>query len=263
MNWNFQKVRSIFLSDFHFGLPFGRSDELLEFLDSTTAENIYLLGDIADGISANHLALWTSTQREILDVLLCKVRAGTRIFYAPGNHDDAMRKLVNRTLMGIEIRNEFSYTTLNGLKLLATHGDQFDKALPHRRAKYFCATWAYALADGLDRASGFVGRSVTGQAHSAVRHVKNRLPKLNMRFESVELRAASYATFYGFDGVICGHTHSPKIETHADGFVYLNTGDWIDHCTAIVEGLDGRIKLLTCDRTFTCFKGTKLIPALA
>jgi len=53
MNWNFQKVRSIVLSNFHFGLPFGRSDQLF---DSTSAENMYLLGDISDGTFLNHIA---------------------------------------------------------------------------------------------------------------------------------------------------------------------------------------------------------------
>ena len=263
MEWNFQKVRSIFLSDFHFGLPFGRSEELLELLDSTEAENIYLLGDIIDGVSIAHVAMWTERQREILDLLFCKIRHGARVYYTPGNHDDNMRSLVGRSLLGVHIANQFTYTTVHGKKLLATHGDQFDIALTHKKTQYICSTWAYALADSIDRASGAVARSIKGTANSNCRRVKNSLPGLAKRYASFESRAKGYCQKHGFDGIICGHTHSPKIETHEDGFVYMNTGDWLDHCTAIVEHLDGRIKLCSSDRTFTCFKGTELTKALA
>jgi hypothetical protein len=29
-----------------------------------------------------------------------------------------------------------------------------------------------------------------------------------------------------------------------DGIVYINCGDWVDSCTAIIEHMDGRIELL-------------------
>jgi len=45
------------------------------------------------------------------------------------------------------------------------------------------------------------------------------------------------------DGVICGHIHTPAIK-RLDGILYLNCGDWVDSCTAIVENLDGRMELV-------------------
>lgn len=47
----------------------------------------------------------------------------------------------------------------------------------------------------------------------------------------------------GMDGVICGHIHWAAIK-EVDGLRYINCGDWVDSCTAIVEHLDGRLELV-------------------
>ncbi len=45
------------------------------------------------------------------------------------------------------------------------------------------------------------------------------------------------------DGVICGHIHAAAIKD-IDGIRYVNCGDWVDSCTAIVEHQDGRLELI-------------------
>jgi UDP-2,3-diacylglucosamine pyrophosphatase LpxH len=47
----------------------------------------------------------------------------------------------------------------------------------------------------------------------------------------------------GLDGVICGHIHSAALRPVGD-VVYVNCGDWVDSCTAIVEHHDGRLELV-------------------
>ena len=47
----------------------------------------------------------------------------------------------------------------------------------------------------------------------------------------------------GLDGIVCGHIHSAVIKD-IDGLAYINCGDWVDSCTAIVEHLDGRLELV-------------------
>jgi UDP-2,3-diacylglucosamine pyrophosphatase LpxH len=46
------------------------------------------------------------------------------------------------------------------------------------------------------------------------------------------------------DGVICGHIHHAVIED-LDGIRYINTGDWVESCTAIAEHEDGTFELIT------------------
>jgi hypothetical protein len=44
-------------------------------------------------------------------------------------------------------------------------------------------------------------------------------------------------------GVICGHIHTPA-DKQIDGIHYLNSGDWVESLTAIVEHLDGRFEVI-------------------
>ena len=44
------------------------------------------------------------------------------------------------------------------------------------------------------------------------------------------------------DGVICGHTHKAAIK-EIEGFKYLNSGDWVESCTAILHRQDGSFEL--------------------
>ena len=47
----------------------------------------------------------------------------------------------------------------------------------------------------------------------------------------------------GLDGVICGHIHSATLR-RIDQITYINCGDWVDSCSAVVEHLDGRMELI-------------------
>lgn len=44
----------------------------------------------------------------------------------------------------------------------------------------------------------------------------------------------------GLDGAICGHIHAAVIKP-MDDFVYMNCGDRVDSCTALLEHADGRM----------------------
>ena len=48
----------------------------------------------------------------------------------------------------------------------------------------------------------------------------------------------------GVDGVICGHIHHATIEKMND-VEYINTGDWVESCTAVLEHFDGRMELVS------------------
>ena len=45
------------------------------------------------------------------------------------------------------------------------------------------------------------------------------------------------------DGVICGHIHHADIHDRF-GIRYVNTGDWMESCTAVVEHPDGRMEVI-------------------
>ena len=60
------------------------------------------------------------------------------------------------------------------------------------------------------------------------------------RFEEA---LAGEARRRGFDGVVCGHIHHADMR-RVGGVLYLNDGDWVESCTALVEHGDGRLELL-------------------
>jgi UDP-2,3-diacylglucosamine pyrophosphatase LpxH len=54
---------------------------------------------------------------------------------------------------------------------------------------------------------------------------------------------AHYAERYHVDAVLCGHIHSAAIREFGK-ISYYNCGDWVESCTALVEGNDGMIALM-------------------
>ncbi|MGH6624255.1 MAG: hypothetical protein ACREBN_09800, partial [Burkholderiaceae bacterium] len=47
--------------------------------------------------------------------------------------------------------------------------------------------------------------------------------------------------------VVCGHIHKAEIRT-IDGLTYCNDGDWVESLTALVETLDGELRIVTWNR---------------
>jgi UDP-2,3-diacylglucosamine pyrophosphatase LpxH len=60
--------------------------------------------------------------------------------------------------------------------------------------------------------------------------------------ERFERAAAAQARRSQLDGVICGHIHRPEVATR-EGVLYCNDGDWVEHCTALVEDRSGELEL--------------------
>jgi UDP-2,3-diacylglucosamine pyrophosphatase LpxH len=59
-----------------------------------------------------------------------------------------------------------------------------------------------------------------------------------------EENLANYCKKRGFDGVICGHIHHAEIK-EINGVIYMNDGDWVESCTALVEHWDGHWEIIT------------------
>ena len=58
-----------------------------------------------------------------------------------------------------------------------------------------------------------------------------------------EAAVAHYAERYDVDAVLCGHIHSAAIREFGK-VTYYNCGDWVESCTALVEGADGILSLV-------------------
>ena len=241
------KVRSIFLSDIHLGTRACQAGRLLEFLRSYSAENVFLVGDIVDFWAMQRSIVWTPEQNTFVQKILRRARHGERVVFIPGNHDEALRDYLGIAFGDIEVVGEYVHELADGRRFLLLHGDQFDQITRHHRWIAVLGDVMYELLVRLNAVISLVRRrlGITGYwslAGYAKRRVKSALQFI-FDFEDSAIHAARQR---GLDGIICGHIHSATIR-EADGVSYVNCGDWVDSCTAIVEHLDGRLELIAWD----------------
>lgn len=239
------KVRSLFISDLHLGSRTCQASRLLEFLVSCNADTIYLIGDIIDGWRLQSKWYWPETHHAVLDHLVTQAQSGTRVIYLPGNHDDFALDTDIVQGLGFSVHREFEHVAPDGSLYLLLHGDQFD--VIERYAKWLCRLGSRAY-EMLVRGSSQINslRTYFGLTYRPYASIIKRRIKLVMCFigefeQSLELEARRR----GHRGVICGHIHHPSVRDD-ETFCYMNTGDWVESCSAIVEHDDGRFELLHC-----------------
>jgi UDP-2,3-diacylglucosamine pyrophosphatase LpxH len=237
------QYRSLFISDLHLGTKGAQAEALLEFLREHDAETIYLVGDIVDGWRLRSSWYWPQAHNDVIQKLLRKARKGARIVYVPGNHDEFLREFCGLHFGDIEIAETTMHDAADGRRYLVMHGDAFDLVVRHARWLAFLGDWAYVAALALStrinvvrRRLGFTYWSLSAWAKA---RVKNAVSFIG-RFEET---LAAEAKRHGVDGVICGHIHSASMRDFG-GFTYINTGDWVESCTAVVEHRDGCMEII-------------------
>lgn len=255
------QVRSVFLSDIHLGTRACQAEPLLDFLREHPAEHLYLVGDIVDFWAMSRGIHWTPAQNTVVQKILKRARHGERVMLIPGNHDEALREYPETEFGNIEIQNEWVHVTADGRRLLLVHGDEFDQVTRYHR-------WVAVLGDmaynGLVRVNGLLSwlRRRLGRpgywslAGYAKRKVKTALQFI-LDFEDNVARAVRAR---GLDGVVCGHIHAAALR-EVGGVLYINCGDWVDSCTAIVEHGDGRLELIEWGKSAQAAPAVRRLPS--
>lgn len=238
------QVRAVFISDVHLGTRACQAGLLLDFLREYPAEFVYMVGDIIDFWAMNRGIVWTAAQNTVVQKMLRRARHGEKVFLIPGNHDEALREYAGTSFGDIQVVAECVHQTADGRRFLVAHGDEFDQVTRHHRWVAVLGDVAYNTLVRLNLAISWLRRrlgipgywSLAGAAKSKVKKAVNFI----FDFEASIVRAARER---GLDGVICGHIHWAAIRD-MEGITYINCGDWVDSCTAIVEHGDGRMELV-------------------
>jgi UDP-2,3-diacylglucosamine pyrophosphatase LpxH len=239
-----KKVAAIFVSDLHLGTRSCQDRHFLEFLKAYEAKTLYLVGDMIDGWRLRRSGwYWPQGHNDVVQKLLRRARKGTRIVYIPGNHDEFLRNFLGLKFGGVEIVDRIIHVSATGSRLLVLHGDQFDMVVRHAvwlallgDALYELALWCNRLLNNLRRRLGFTYWSLSAWAKHRVKQAVNHMG----RFEEVLVAEARRE---GVDGIVCGHIHQAAIARY-DGVAYMNSGDWVESCTALVEHIDGRFEII-------------------
>ncbi len=239
------RYRSVFISDLHLGTRGCRSDFLVDFLSRMQCEQLYLVGDIVDGWRLRKSWFWDSTHDEVLKLILKKAQTGTEVTYLPGNHDEMLRHWLPMGLEmgGIKLRDEMIHETVDGKRLLVIHGDQFDSVVRYAKFLALLGDWAYTTALLLNRYYNAVRRRMGLPYWSLSQWLKRQVKGAVKAIDRFEVALAGEARRRGLDGVVCGHIHQAEMR-EVGGVLYLNDGDWVESCTALVEHFDGRLELV-------------------
>jgi len=237
--------RSVFISDLHLGTRGARTDFLIDFLATMQCSHLYLVGDIVDGWRLRKSWYWDAAHDEVLRLVLKHARSGAQVTYIPGNHDEALRRWLPLGLevAGIRMADEASHTTAAGLRLLVTHGDQFDSVVRYAKFLAHLGDNAYTVALAANHVFNAVRRGLGYPYWSLSMWLKRQVKGAVAAIDRFEEALAQHARARGFDGVVCGHIHHAQMR-EIDGTLYLNDGDWVESCTALVEHEDGRLELL-------------------
>jgi len=235
--------RALFISDVHLGTRGCQSDLLLDFLKYNDAETVYLVGDIADGWRLKRSWYWPQSHNDVVQKILRKGRKGARIIYIPGNHDEFLRNFIGTHFGGVEVTDSIIHTSASGRQYLVIHGDQFDVVIRHAKWLAFFGDKAYMTALNLNTVVNSIRRRLGLTYWSlsawAKLKVKNAVSFIG-RFEEA---LTDEARRRHVDGVICGHIHHAA-NHDMNGIHYINTGDWVESCTAVAEHHDGTFEVI-------------------
>lgn len=255
---NVRRFKTLFISDVHLGSKAAKAEFLIDFLRHHEAEMIVLVGDIVDGWRLKRSWYWPQNCNDVVQKLLRQARKGTRIVYIPGNHDEFLRAFPGMHFGGIEVAQSMIHEAGDGKRYLVIHGDEFDVVVRHARILAYLGDWAYDLAILINRGLNAMRRQFGMPYWSFSAWAKLQVKQAVNFIGDFQRVVAQEARQRGVDGVICGHIHHAVIED-VDGVAYINTGDWVESCTAVAEDFDGNMQLLRWSRTMH-MDGNEIMP---
>ncbi len=238
-----RSVRAVFISDVHLGTSDCQAQYLLDFLRNHRMDFLYLVGDIVDLLYMRKRVNFTALHEDVVQEVLRLARQGTRVVYIPGNHDARLRRFCGEKFWGVEVHRHQVHQTADGRHFFVSHGDEFDSVMHAGVFWSLVGDFSHALLLRLNTLVNGVRRFLKLPYWSLAGHIKNRIGKAAEFIRRFELIAAHKARELSYDGYICGHIHQSGMR-RVNGVLYCNDGDWVEHCTALVEEKNGQFALV-------------------
>jgi UDP-2,3-diacylglucosamine pyrophosphatase LpxH len=244
------QYRTIFISDVHLGTAGCQANYLLDFLRHNHAQNIYLVGDIIDGWRLKKSWYWPQEHNDVLQKILKKARKGCKVTYIPGNHDEVARQFIGMSFGRIKIRQDAIHTLADGRRIWVTHGDMFDGVMQHAKWLAYVGDWLYTVILVVNRWFNSLRIRMGYPYWSLSQYLKHSVKNAVSFINSFELIMARETKHRKCDGVVCGHIHKAEIKM-IEGVLYCNDGDWVESLSALVETLDGELKIVYWNKIAT------------
>ncbi len=234
--------RTVIISDLHLGSTYSRAEDISRFLDAIKCDTLILNGDIIDGWALKRGNSWTQEHMRCVRKIMKKAYK-TKVIWVRGNHDDFLHDFIPISLGNIQIVETFELFALNGKKYLVLHGDIFDVFVNEMKWLAKIGSVGYDLTLWLNKWYNKY-RAFRGKEYfSLSKRIKNSVKSATNFIGDFENHMVSHSKSLNFDGVICGHIHKAEIRV-IDGIEYMNSGDWVESNTALVEDHSGNWYLI-------------------
>ena len=225
------KYHTVWISDIHLGTPYCKSNKLLDFLNKNSSDNLYLVGDVIDAWHMGKNWFWNEEQEEILNHIMLRAQI-SQVYLLTGNHDEANVILPLNKFAPLEVLESCNYFTLKGDKYLVAHGHQFD------------SNWLRTTSD-LHFSVSILINDWYFNAGFIKRILASIITNITSTREKTLYKKVAKSLTTDYKGIICGHLHKPKMDIIDNKYTYYNTGDWVSHCTYVIEDHEGNLELKT------------------
>ncbi|TVP79060.1 MAG: UDP-2,3-diacylglucosamine diphosphatase [Puniceicoccaceae bacterium] len=253
--------KTIILSDIHLGTFDCKAEELIQFLLHTRCEKLILNGDIIDGWALKRKNVWRPGHTRIVRrILKIAEKKDTDVIYLRGNHDDFLSGFMPIVLDRIRVEEEHVHTTPNG-DYLIVHGDCFDAVTTHSKFLAIMGDIGYKQLLRINRIYNR-WRAFRGKEFFSIsKLIKAKVKKAVNHISNFEQHLKELAEKRNCRGIICGHIHTAE-DKMIDGIHYLNSGDWVESLTAIVENEDGVFQVIDF-KQFNALLASEFEPAMS
>lgn len=238
--------RTVILSDIHLGAPDCQIDKVNHFLKHIDCKQLILNGDIIDGWSLGRRGGWTRDHTRFIRLVLKKIeKRRTEVIYLRGNHDDILDRFLPLHFGGLKVVDRHIHESPSG-RYLVVHGDVFDAVTQNSKLIAVIGDIGYQNLLRLNRFYNRYRRWRGKDYFSLAKAIKARTKTIVNYISRFEDQVEHFTKCFGCGGFICGHIHTPDDKFIGD-IHYLNSGDWIESNTALVEHHDGRFEVLYYD----------------
>lgn len=238
------RFKTIFISDVHLGVPECKAAQASHFLRNSLCEKLVMNGDIIDAWALQRGGRWTKPHTHFVRTVLRKMeKENIEVIYTRGNHDDVLERFLPIVFDNLSVVQEHIHESPHG-NYLVVHGDGFDHVTTNHK-------WMAQVG-----AVGYNTLLKLNRAYNAWRHWRGKEPFSFAKWVKAKVKGAvsfvgkfeeqlqSLARSKNCSGIICGHIHTPADKRVGDVH-YINSGDWVESMTAIVEHLDRTFEVIT------------------
>lgn len=239
-----KQYKTVIISDVHLGSEGSKAKEVTAFLKSISCETLIMNGDIIDGWQLKKGGSWKKKHTAFFRTVLKMIENhNTKVIYLRGNHDDFLDQIIPFQL-GKYFIVQRDYILQSGSKsFFITHGDIFDSVTSQMKWLAYLGDIGYnfllstnKLYNQYRKWRGFAYYSFSQKIKQRVKEAVNYVSDFEEKL--IELAKANHC-----EGIICGHIHKPDIRLIQD-ITYMNSGDWVESLTALVEDYQGNWDLL-------------------